>query len=979
MARNPRFGRPGGGRRLTSLAAAAIVIGGGGIVAPILTLGLSATAPSVAANAVAGTLVSNITNVPAGVTPSVNPNDGRLVIAGDASAGWKVVVGLSALSAGSINFSVAATGATGASRVLTVTAAVATPDGAFEAVISPPVTYARSTFLLTKQGVTAVRDPEMGSSGNGVYWNSGFKLPSAAYPNRRIHARTTDHTTGAGGLFYSVSIGDPSVPANIKVYADAVAAGWLDDFPTKPAANPVFIGAQNAGDNRQMETARIRKYGSTYVLTYQLGAPIGSKSGGTYRDQATLRAISTDGINWVRGNNIALLEIPAGLTIGKGHTGYSQPYPNPYDNVINPSTGQRAGHILYSQASGTDQGLAALWACEDPIAGDYTFVTALHSTGGRASPAGALDNRFRFAWNSIDLTSAHRVRQGVAVLMTARSQASGDAAAPGDLYLCLLAHDGVTMLGKPQLALARGGTGAFDAGEVGWSDTSIFGEKYVVNYMAGDAGGEKRGGVATGPLRHPENTFFELLKPLTPTSLTTKTANFKGASGIPAGFELVTVGTTPPVPTYSAAGITFPLDGTQATPSEAYIYESTGFDPATTDYVDFYLKDWITRGGPANRIPFIGFATAKSAKAAQTDAIWLSNGEGTAFRAYWQQLVASAAPLPRYLEPYHYGVGGPATTGDNTRDNALKAIGMRWFPMRDRLFLLGEGGVEMEELNTPDGNYAGNLDKTKRYYPVAGFRGSGAAACLEGLGSFTVNYGNTAAPALTPASVGTVTRAVSGADGNTYNFPAMTLGTAGRNGGTAFFIGGYAALASTDLQASLTLTDGTIVPLTRLSSLRTSTYATNQFANGALFGALLPNNALVADVNAAITGSQWTRATCMAFELRDIANIIPAFVSTGEGTRSVGGTATNPMSVSIGSDVGGIAIMGSMFGTTTATFAYSASTSFTRRNQPIVVTQGNNLGTATTTGIASTGAGTQMEAIAGGGGIIIAAAWEPAA
>jgi len=91
------------------------------------TLALSPTSPSVASNAAAGTLVSNISNVPAGATPTVTPNDGRLVIAGDASAGWKVVVGMSALSAGTVNFSVAATGAPGASGVLTVSAAGAGP------------------------------------------------------------------------------------------------------------------------------------------------------------------------------------------------------------------------------------------------------------------------------------------------------------------------------------------------------------------------------------------------------------------------------------------------------------------------------------------------------------------------------------------------------------------------------------------------------------------------------------------------------------------------------------------------------------------------------------------------------------------------------------------------------------------------------------------------------------------------------------
>jgi len=90
---------------------------------PNPTLTLSSPSPSIASNAAAGTLVSNISNVPAGATPTVTPNDGRLRIDGDASAGWKVVVSTSALSAGTINFSVGATGAAGASGVLTVAAA----------------------------------------------------------------------------------------------------------------------------------------------------------------------------------------------------------------------------------------------------------------------------------------------------------------------------------------------------------------------------------------------------------------------------------------------------------------------------------------------------------------------------------------------------------------------------------------------------------------------------------------------------------------------------------------------------------------------------------------------------------------------------------------------------------------------------------------------------------------------------------------
>lgn len=90
----------------------------GGVVLPTLTLtgplNYSTTSPS-------GTLVANIGNVPAGVTPTLTPNDGRLVIAGSAGA-WTVVTGLSASTAGTITLAVAAAGTTAANVPVTVVA-----------------------------------------------------------------------------------------------------------------------------------------------------------------------------------------------------------------------------------------------------------------------------------------------------------------------------------------------------------------------------------------------------------------------------------------------------------------------------------------------------------------------------------------------------------------------------------------------------------------------------------------------------------------------------------------------------------------------------------------------------------------------------------------------------------------------------------------------------------------------------------------
>jgi len=80
----------------------------------------SSTSPKLLSSAPAGTLITKVTGVPSGVTPTVSPNDGRFVVAGDATNGWKVVVGSTAISAGSVNLTISATGATAASAALNI-------------------------------------------------------------------------------------------------------------------------------------------------------------------------------------------------------------------------------------------------------------------------------------------------------------------------------------------------------------------------------------------------------------------------------------------------------------------------------------------------------------------------------------------------------------------------------------------------------------------------------------------------------------------------------------------------------------------------------------------------------------------------------------------------------------------------------------------------------------------------------------------
>ncbi|TCQ02174.1 GDSL-type esterase/lipase family protein, partial [Sphingomonas sp. PP-CC-3A-396] len=98
---------------------------GAAVPPPTPTPTLTLTGPlGFTAGAASGTLLANIGNVPTGVTPTLTPNDGRLAIAGDDTNGWKVVVGLSASAAGTINLTVSAAGAIAASAGVAVAASI---------------------------------------------------------------------------------------------------------------------------------------------------------------------------------------------------------------------------------------------------------------------------------------------------------------------------------------------------------------------------------------------------------------------------------------------------------------------------------------------------------------------------------------------------------------------------------------------------------------------------------------------------------------------------------------------------------------------------------------------------------------------------------------------------------------------------------------------------------------------------------------
>jgi len=676
-------------------------------------LALSPTVPSISSSAAAGTLVSNISNVPAGVTPSVTPNDGRLVIAGDASAGWKVVVGMSALSAGQVNFTVAASGATSANGVLTISAPNSVPDGTEESLISPTPAAPRSTYSMTRGGQIDTSTIPL----PGAYYVSVLDLRGKGFPWDWMLATSTDHAAGAnadGGIWGKVVMpgGDPTVAAN-----------WV------PHPNPGGLLWGLAGQGKQIETPHlVLTEDNRIVCFYQHNGPTGALN------QATLRLVSSDGYNFVSGT--ALVFGPASNDLGDHHSGYPRPGRNPFPGLINSATGQPWKYVAYPLQGGQLTSTAAQWVSDD-IAQDapWTKLTALNKLRGRVTKDilfnGSNPGVVFLSPVTYDLSSARTTPQGVAMMGEIVTGGSGATSRKGQMYEVLFDQFGREASALPIPVLLRTGVvGEIDGGEINTSCTEIYGNKrFMIASVSTTDGGTNGLIIYTGPLRNPGNSAFLPLSPPNPTTVYNEVTDFTALSAVPATWSVVTAGTSAPVPTFDSNGINIPIDPTQATPQSFYLFYNQPIRLDQIEMVEIYLDTWMSRTG-AFRKPHIGLATSKTVVAAMTDAIWLSNGyptsskEGKMFRRGLNGGVETSSV--KETDTY-YGFGHGAGSGSPAFQK--KNPGLRVFGTLGEAYFIGEGRIEAEVLG------AGPLiDRTKEYYFFVGFDGvapSGAVAGFE--------------------------------------------------------------------------------------------------------------------------------------------------------------------------------------------------------------------------------------------------------
>lgn len=533
---------------------------------------------------------------------------------------------------------------------------------------------------------------------------------------------STDHVA-ASGIYMYVGNGDPADPSVLKSYNQAVADGDFDYIVSKPSVNPVF---EYTTSGNSTETPHGNVINGKVVMTHQQ-ASIGN-------GQSTMTIVSSDGVNFISKG--VTVDYPAGSAPGDGHTGYHRWHPNPFAGLINPNTGLKWKYVGYSLHGGTIKSFGAQWVCEDPENEDWTRSAILMPIRGRGTMGYSVPTygSIGLGWSSIDLSSVLPNGDGnYRALMTLSPQVAGGGGRINETYEVLLDSKGQQLMAMPQKVFARGAAASYDEYQVTDLQSLPYGGKKSIIYQATSTGDINRVAGAVTQQRAHDITKFYPLTPAIPSSLTTLEADFTDLGALPGWLTAVQVGTTEPTAAFSAGGLDISGTNAGAVPGQYYLFADPALIPNSLGFIEMEIEGLQTLSTNRQRVPLLGFASAKSIYSAQTDAFYLSNDLSTNGNLYKRQKIANAEQTA-VASTYYYSLGYGTSTDNNAK--APKRLGIRYFPASGLCVLLGESGHEFETFTL-----SGSLNKAIGYYPFFGVQFKNTAE-VERITKFRVRYGS---------------------------------------------------------------------------------------------------------------------------------------------------------------------------------------------------------------------------------------------
>lgn len=551
----------------------------------------------------------------------------------------------------------------------------------------------KQLYAFTGGQMIIPRPAEMGSD-DGPYWPWVFDMREEnSWPCDWAAYYSTDHdAVGEDGIYLSIGIGETPATSTWYDYNTALSMGLFNSWGTKPASNPIFRYTVSGG---QTETPCVIKYGNDWALfAQQFGLPGAS-------NQATFRALSTDGLNFTFDKIV--LTYPTGSSPGDGHTGYLR-------MALNNFPGVSFNYVGYSLHGGQGDGFLCQVGCDNPITDDMTVIAVLQKQNGRVVED--INSGWVVKWNNAEPRSVTQVGRFWYMLVVLGSSTAGAGATNESTYWIPLADDGITIVGKPVLSLARGGgAGGIDTLQVANPNLIIVGDTIELVYQATNSSNLNVIAAATLDVTAPQSvTPFDLPEP---ANTVTTTHDFTSLSSIPA--DLTTITTGSPTATFNTG-----LELAGVNTEEIYVFLNAGIVPDNLDYIEWRIDAWRTDSANALRWPVFGLATTKALPSTFTNAIYCNNNNQTSGtnvgKLYKQQIIGGVGATA--IRSTNYWGWGYNTS---YAADAPKAIGFRYFPSADKFFLIGESGQEMDSI-TLDVSF----DTSLTYYPFFGIACKGA-------------------------------------------------------------------------------------------------------------------------------------------------------------------------------------------------------------------------------------------------------------
>lgn len=591
-----------------------------------------------------------------------------------------------------------------------------------------PTPINATTYAVTTNNDNFITKPANMTSGKGPYWPCLVDYRNfAPFPADWAVYFSTDHAadTDPGGIWLWVARGSDPKTSQWLSYDAALAAGWFDSIASKPAGNPIVgTGATNPAGFTQVETPDVNIYNGKVIMTVQ--------ANNTVNGQATLRAVSTDGLNFVlpAANNAAarLLTVPASQKVAGlvDHTGYFKSGPNPFPQLINPATGAPWAWFGGSLTSAGDQGTMGQWVTDNPETGGWSFLGPIKTVAGLESESFPEAAGLRAAWY-IDPKVIRRINDTTYSALTHMTGlTSGAASGSAVIAEVFLGPLGRRHVAKSKLVLGIGSGGGIrpKGAEVFGAVLDTVNNQFVAITQWRNNSDQNVLGMITGPLRDPALTIVDRFNP--DISLRTEERiSFKGVSAVPAAISTYVGGT--PVGVVGSAygangagtvGMQSKVSFGSSKDSEFGLFYDAGEVPANYDILDMFVEDVVEDSASrASRLIFAGFATKKNvALSAQTDALYVSNTQG---QTAGMLTGATGITGPGILNTLKGNVPGSSQSAayygfglDVNRYLGVRGFGVRLYPKLNRAFFLGDGGSEIDEFVLP-----ANWDWAQRLYP----------------------------------------------------------------------------------------------------------------------------------------------------------------------------------------------------------------------------------------------------------------------